>query len=58
VQQQQQQQKQRVGRRDLWRRQRCVCVCVCVCVYGTYFDNLDGDISELSNAFNIFGNSF
>ena len=36
----------------------CVCVCVCVCVYGTYFDNLDSDISELSNAFNISGNSF
>jgi hypothetical protein len=35
-----------------------VCVCVCVGVYGTYLDNLDGDVSELSNAFNIFGNSF
>jgi hypothetical protein len=28
-----------------------------VCVYGTYFDNLDSDISELSTASNIFGNS-
>jgi len=25
-------------------------------MYGTQFDNLDSDISELSNAFNIFGN--
>ena len=33
-------------------------VCVCVYIYGTYFDNLDSDISELSNAFNISGNSF
>jgi hypothetical protein len=37
---------------------RGVCVCVCVYLYGTFSDNLDGDISELSNAFNIFGNSF